>query len=41
MPQHEHIELHQKRHGERLDAPERKRKREARMVHTKARRPRG
>mmetsp|Transcript_8391 Transcript_8391/g.25212 ORF Transcript_8391/g.25212 Transcript_8391/m.25212 type:complete len:261 (+) Transcript_8391:250-1032(+) len=36
MPQHEHIELHQKRHGERLDAPERKRKREARAVHTKA-----
>mmetsp|Transcript_17004 Transcript_17004/g.68574 ORF Transcript_17004/g.68574 Transcript_17004/m.68574 type:complete len:262 (-) Transcript_17004:1116-1901(-) len=36
MPQHEHIELHRKRHGERLDAPERKRKKEARQVHEQA-----
>ncbi|CAI7792012.1 unnamed protein product [Closterium sp. NIES-53] len=33
MPQGEHIELHQKRHGFRLDHFERKRKREARQVH--------
>jgi len=34
MPQGEHIELHRKRHGYRLDYHERKRKREAREVHT-------
>lgn len=33
MPQNEHIELHQKRYGKRLDHDERKRKREARSVH--------
>lgn len=32
MPQNEHIELHIKRHGRRLDYEERKRKREARQV---------
>ena len=32
MPQGEHIELHRKRHGYRLDYHERKRKREAREV---------
>jgi len=32
MPQNEHIELHRKRHGTRLDAAERKRKKEARKV---------
>uniref|UniRef100_A0A7S3JUX5 Ribosome biogenesis protein NSA2 homolog n=1 Tax=Aureoumbra lagunensis TaxID=44058 RepID=A0A7S3JUX5_9STRA len=37
MPQHEHIELHRKRRGERLDEPERKRKKEARAVHEEAR----
>jgi ribosome biogenesis protein NSA2 len=36
MPQHEHIEQHRKRHGERLDAPERRRKKEARSVHERA-----
>lgn len=36
MPQNEHIELHQKRHGRRLDHDERKRKREARLVHSRA-----
>jgi len=36
MPQHEHIEQHRKRHGERLDAPEKRRKKEARSVHEKA-----
>jgi len=30
MPQNEHIELHQKRHGRRLDAEEKERKYEAR-----------
>ncbi len=34
MPQGEHIELHRKRHGYRLDYHERKRKREAREVLT-------
>jgi len=33
MPQNEHIELHQKRYGYRLDHHERKRKKEARSVH--------
>ena len=36
QPQNEHIELHQKRFGRRLDHDERKRKREARLVHTRA-----
>eukprot|EP00940_MAST-03C_sp_MAST-3C-sp2_P002151 g2151.t1 len=36
MPQNEHIELHQKRHGRRMDFHERVRKREARMVHKRA-----
>lgn len=36
MPQHEYIEQWRKRHGERLDAPERKRKKEAREVHERA-----
>lgn len=33
MPQNEHIELHQKRFGYRLDHHERKRKKEARQPH--------
>jgi len=33
MPQNEHIELHQKRYGKRLDHDQRKRKKEARSVH--------
>eukprot|EP00037_Helgoeca_nana_P032843 m.415593 g.415593 ORF g.415593 m.415593 type:complete len:261 (-) comp29689_c0_seq1:285-1067(-) len=36
MPQNEHIELHRKRHGRRLDYEERKRKRTAREVHENA-----
>ena len=36
MPQGDHIELHQKRYGERLDAEERRRKKEARSVHKNA-----
>eukprot|EP01052_Picozoa_sp_SAG31_P022033 SAG31_NODE_1734_length_7416_cov_2.201449_1_plen_261_part_00 len=36
MPQNEHIELHQKRHGFRFDHFERARKKEARMVHKRA-----
>jgi len=36
MPQNEHIELHQKRHGYRMDYHERKRKKEARQVHETA-----
>ena len=36
MPQNEHIELHQKRHGRRLDAAERERKREARQAHRRS-----
>lgn len=36
MPQNEHIELHQKRHGYSLDYHERKRKKEARQVHETA-----
>ena len=44
MPQNEHIELHQKRFGRRLDHEERKRKKEARKVREiseKARKLRG
>ncbi|CAD5115152.1 unnamed protein product [Dimorphilus gyrociliatus] len=44
MPQNEHIELHRKRHGYRLDYHERKRKKEAREAHEiskKARKLRG
>lgn len=44
MPQNEHIELHRKRHGRRLDYHERKRKKESRQVHenaTKAKKLRG
>mmetsp|Transcript_38972 Transcript_38972/g.122081 ORF Transcript_38972/g.122081 Transcript_38972/m.122081 type:complete len:262 (-) Transcript_38972:266-1051(-) len=33
MPQHEHIELHKKRHGVRMDEMERSRKRQAREPH--------
>ena len=36
QPQGDHIELHQKRHGRRLDYEERKRKREAREVHKRS-----
>lgn len=36
MPQNEHIELHRKRHGYRLDYHERKRKKESRKVHEDA-----
>jgi ribosome biogenesis protein NSA2 len=36
MPQNEHIELHRKRHGYRLDYHERKRKKEAREPHSRA-----
>ena len=36
MPQGEHIELHRKRHGFRLDHHEKKRKKEARSVHKRA-----
>lgn len=36
MPQNEHIELHRKRHGYRLDYHERKRKKESRQAHTLA-----
>lgn len=36
MPQNEHIELHRKRHGYRLDYHERKRKKEGRKVHEDA-----
>jgi hypothetical protein len=36
QPQGDHIELHQKRHGKRLDHEERKRKREAREVHRRS-----
>ena len=36
MPQNEHIELHQKRYGFRLDHHEKKRKKEAREVHKRA-----
>ncbi|VDL64497.1 unnamed protein product [Hymenolepis diminuta] len=40
MPQNEHIELHRKRHGYRLDYFERKRKREAREPHERAQKAR-
>jgi len=33
MPQHEHMERHRKLHGRRMDAAERERKKEARLVH--------
>ena len=33
MPQHEHMERHKKRFGERMDKAERDRKREARRAH--------
>lgn len=36
MPQNEHIELHRKRYGRRLDYEERKRKKEAREVHKRS-----
>ena len=36
MPQNEHIELHRKRFGRRLDHEERKRKKEAREVHKRS-----
>lgn len=36
MPQNDHIALHRKRHGYRLDYHERKRKREGREAHTRA-----
>merc|ERR1711865_379485 len=36
MPQNEHIELHRKRHGRRMDHEERARKKEARQAHTRA-----
>ena len=36
MPQNEHIELHQKRYGRRLDHEERTRKKAAREVHKRA-----
>jgi len=36
MPQNEHIERHQKLHGRAFDYEERKRKREARMVHARS-----
>eukprot|EP00638_Chattonella_subsalsa_P003848 CAMPEP_0117753086 /NCGR_PEP_ID=MMETSP0947-20121206/12009_1 /TAXON_ID=44440 /ORGANISM="Chattonella subsalsa, Strain CCMP2191" /LENGTH=238 /DNA_ID=CAMNT_0005571887 /DNA_START=253 /DNA_END=966 /DNA_ORIENTATION=- len=36
MPQHEHIELHKKRHGIRMDQEERQRKREARQAHKRS-----
>jgi ribosome biogenesis protein NSA2 len=36
MPQHEHMERHAKLHGRRMDADERERKREARLVHKRS-----
>lgn len=36
MPQNEHIDLWRKRHGRRFDYEEKKRKREARMAHSRA-----
>ncbi|XP_067934015.1 ribosome biogenesis protein NSA2 homolog [Watersipora subatra] len=36
MPQNEHIELHRKRHGRRLNYEEKKRKKEGREAHTRA-----
>lgn len=40
QPQNEHIELHRKRHGYRLDHHERKRKRESREAHSRSRKAR-
>lgn len=40
MAQGDYIELHQKRHGRRLDHSNRKRKREARSVHEEAKKSR-
>jgi len=40
MPQNEHIELHRKRHGYRLDYHERRRKKEAREPHERAQKAR-
>ncbi|KAK1650147.1 hypothetical protein QYE76_067952 [Lolium multiflorum] len=40
MPQGDYIELHQKRHGRRLDYADRKRKREAREVHERSKQAR-
>jgi len=36
MPQHEHMERHRKRHGVRMDAAERARKKEAREAHRRS-----
>ena len=36
MPQNDHIELHQKRHGYRLNHLEKKRKKEGRAAHARA-----
>ena len=36
MPQHEHMERHYKLHGRRMDAPERERKKEARLAHKRS-----
>lgn len=36
MPQHEHMERHAKLHGRRMDAPERERKKEARLAHKRS-----
>ncbi len=36
MPQNEHIELHRKRYGRRLDHEERQRKKQAREVHKRS-----
>lgn len=36
QPQNEHIELHRKRHGYRLDHHEKKRKKESREVHERS-----
>jgi len=36
MPQNDYIDLHRKRHGRRLDYEERKRKREGRLAHSRA-----
>ena len=36
MPQNEHIELHRKRHGYKLDHLERKRKKEGRAAHDRS-----
>ena len=36
MPQHEHMERHRKLHGRRMDADERERKKESRLVHKRS-----